>query len=82
MGEIPVRRDELVPVLLQQLTVGAGRAQGLAREDEVGDPADQILDSRACRSRVPQRSRHAVSVIGVDQEFIKSAKNFSKLLLS
>ena len=79
--------DELMPVELERVTVGAGCAQGLARANEVGDPADQLLDGRALpnqarRRRWPQRGRHALSVIGLNQEMVKPEKNFSKSLLS
>ena len=79
--------DELGPVLLEGVLVGAVRAQRLAGEDEIGDATDEILDGgalgmKASGSRGPQGGRHAVSVIGRNQERVKRRKKFSKMLLS
>jgi hypothetical protein len=85
--EIPMGGDELGPVQVERMTVAAVRAQRLASEDELGDAADEVLDSwalriEARRSRLPQRSAHARSVIGRNQEIVKPRKKFSKSSLS
>lgn len=85
--QIPVGGDELVPVLLEQVQVGAVRPERLSNEDEVRDAADQVLDALALgiearRSRVPQGRAHALSVIGRNQESVKPRKKFSKSSLS
>jgi hypothetical protein len=72
-----VRADELHPVALEQQRLGAVAAQRLALEDEVGNPADQILDSD--RGVRPQfQHAHVVSVYRLDQEIIKHWKKFSE----
>ena len=82
-----MRSDELGAVVLERVAVGAGRAQRLACEDEIGDAPDQVFDTRAIRmethrDRWPQRGAHRLSVIGWSQEMIKRGKKFSKTLLS
>lgn len=43
-GEILMGADEFDPIALEQRGVGAVRAQGLALEDDLGNPVNQILD--------------------------------------
>lgn len=75
--EILVRADELEAVVLEDRGVGAVAAHRLALEDEIGDPADQILDAQG--SVKPQlESAHGNSVHGRHQEFVKHAKKVSK----
>ena len=86
VGESPVGGHEVAAVLLERVGVAACGAQRLAHKDEVGDAADQVFDGRALGieasgSRVPQRGRHAFSLIGRNQEMVKRTKKFSKLSL-
>ena len=85
--EIPMKGDQLAAILLELGLGRAARAQRLTHEDELGDAADQILDGEALGmeasgSRMPQRSGHVLSVIGLNQEMVKRGKKFSKLSLS
>ena len=54
-GEIPVGGDELAAVLLEAQVIRLHRPQRLAQEDEVGDPADQILDGGAPSRRAREQ---------------------------
>lgn len=82
-----MRRDELTPVVLEDLLLGTTGAKRLAEQHEVRDSGDQLLDGGPFRVEdpglgLPQRSGHLRSVIGADQEMVKPAKTFSKLSLS
>ena len=77
MREIVVRPDELEPVVLEKRGVDAAGAHGLALEDEIGDPADQILDAHRGVVRELECA-HGVSIGRGDQELVKHRKEFSE----
>ncbi len=77
VGEILVGADELEPVVLEDRGVGAVGAHRLALVDEIGDPADQILDAES--SVEPQlESGHRNSLHWRHQEFVKHAQKVSE----
>ena len=75
--EILVRSNELDPVVLEHRGVDAVGAHGLTLEDEIGDPADQILDAQACVESQLECA-HGISVHHRHQEFVKHAKKVSE----
>lgn len=82
-----MRGDELAPVVLEDVVVGAARAKRLAEEHQVRYPGDELFDGRSLHVEdpglgLPQQGGHVRSVIGSDQEMVKRAKTFSELLLS
>jgi leucyl aminopeptidase len=76
-GKFLVRADEREAVALEQQRLGAARAERLTLEDEVGDPADKVLDGGSVVG--PQfQSTHANSVYRLGQQMVKHWKKFSK----
>jgi hypothetical protein len=79
LGEILVRADELEAVALEQHRIRAVGAEALSLEDEVGDPADQLLDGR--RGVVTQAERvHAVSLYRRYQGLVKHWQEFFEVV--
>ena len=75
--EILVRSNELDPVVLEHRGVDAVGAHGLTLEDEIGDPADQILDGQACVESQLECA-HGISVHRRHHEFVKYGKKVSE----
>lgn len=72
-----VSADEREAVALEQRRVCAVGAERLSLEDEVRDPADEVLDSG--RGFRPQfQCTHVDSVYRLNQEIVKHWKMFSE----